>query len=467
MSDIMRPIPFSQLMDWVLEEYRASGSVFGVSKMPRHADGKTMPLFDEKVESPFGPAAGPNTQLAQNIIASYAAGSRFFELKTVQIMDGEELSKCVNKPCITAQDECYNCEWSTELYVPQAFDEYVKAWFACKLMAKELELGDPEAFVFNMSVGYDLAGIQSEKVDRYIEGMKDASGSAVWAECRAWARENLSRLPGIDEAYIDGINPHICTSITLSTLHGCPPDEIERIATYLITVKKLNTYIKCNPTLLGYEFARSTLDGMGYDYIVFDDHHFKADLQFSDAIPMFRRLMALCEENGVEFGVKLTNTFPVTIAAGELPGEEMYMSGKSLYPLSISLAERVEKAFDGKLRVSYSGGADQYNIAVRVPGLEKEQVIHVDKMCNECGNCAVFCPYISAPYKDKFTLFASAGDMADSTNAGFCVLDAGAQRVKVRLGGEEYETELASDTRTDASIRALMQAVIRDYAYCL
>ena len=77
-------------------------------------------------------------------------------VKTVQVMDGEELSKCVSKPCITAADECYNCEWSTELYVPQAFAEYVKAWFACKLLAKELELGDPDGFVFNMSVGYDL-----------------------------------------------------------------------------------------------------------------------------------------------------------------------------------------------------------------------------------------------------------------------------------------------------------------------
>ena len=57
--------------------------------------------------------------------------------------------------------------------------------------------------------------------------------------------------------------------------------EIERIATYLITVKNLNTYIKFNPTLLGYEFSRSTLDGMGYDYIVFDDHHFKACLLYT------------------------------------------------------------------------------------------------------------------------------------------------------------------------------------------
>ncbi len=361
MSDIMRPIPFGELMNWVLEEYRAEGTIFGVNELYRHTSGKTLPIFTEHVETPFGPAAGPHTQLAQNLIAAYVGGSRFFEVKTVQIIDGEDLP--VSKPCIKAEDECYNVEWSTELRVPQAYEEYVKAWFAIKLLSKSMGFGSPDGFVFNMSVGYDLAGIKSEKVDKYIEGMKDASASAVWAECAAWAKENLDRLPGIDAAYVDAINPHICTSITLSTLHGCPPDEIERIATYLITEKKLNTYIKCNPTLLGYEFARKTMDDMGYDYIVFDDHHFKADLQFADAIPMFRRLLALCEANGVEFGVKLTNTFPVTIAAGELPGEEMYMSGKSLYPLSISLAERVEKEFDGKLRVSYSGGADQYNIA--------------------------------------------------------------------------------------------------------
>ena len=46
------------------------------------------------------------------------------------------------------------------LYVPQAFAEYVKAWVACKLIAKEYNLGDPDAFVFNMSVGYDLEGNQ-------------------------------------------------------------------------------------------------------------------------------------------------------------------------------------------------------------------------------------------------------------------------------------------------------------------
>ena len=84
-------------------------------------------IFGRKLETPIGPAAGPHTQLTQNIAAAYYAGCRFFELKTVQIMDGAELAACVNKPCIKADDECYNCEWSTELYVPQAMEEYIKS----------------------------------------------------------------------------------------------------------------------------------------------------------------------------------------------------------------------------------------------------------------------------------------------------------------------------------------------------
>jgi len=362
MSDIMRPMPFGQLMTWALEEYRTYGSLFGVSKLPRHGGGKALSIFGEKLEAPFGPAAGPNTQLAQNIVAAYAAGSRFFELKTVQVLDGAELSRCVNKPCIAADDECYNCEWSTELTVEQAYEEYVKAWFACKLLARELSLGDPDGFVFNMSVGYDLAGIQSGKIDRYLEGMKDASGSDVWRTCRAWTLEHLELFQRVNRDDLAALSPCVSRSVTESTLHGCPPEEIERIASYLMTEKGLHTYVKCNPTLLGYEFARNTLDSLGYDYVQFDDHHFLGDLQREDAVPMLRRLSRLAGERGVEFGVKLTNTFPVDVAAGELPSEEMYLSGRPLYPLTVSLAAQLSREFQGKLRISYSGGADAFSV---------------------------------------------------------------------------------------------------------
>ena len=360
MSDRMTPIPFGELMNWILTEKAEHGSVFGVHTPFVAKDEKMLDLFREHLETPFGPAAGPHTQLAQNIIAAYYAGSRFFELKTVQTLDGEDLP--VSKPCILAEDECYNVEWSTELRVPQAFDEYVKAWFALKLISWEFDLGKPDGFMFNMSVGYNYDGITSKKIDDFIEGLKDASATPVWQECAEWTRANLARFTKVDAKYIDNMSAHVCSGITLSTLHGCPPQEIEKIATHLINVKKLNTFVKCNPTLLGYDFARKTMDDMGYDYLVFDAFHFNDDLQYRDAVPMFKRLISLAEENGLSFGVKLTNTFPVKIARQELPGDEMYMSGRSLYPLTIELAHRISKTFDGKMRISFSGGADYHNI---------------------------------------------------------------------------------------------------------
>ena len=356
MSEKMYPIPFSSLMNWVTAEYAASGDVFGVHKAYR-AGGKTLPIFGETIETPFGPAAGPNSQLAQNIIASYFAGARFFEVKTVQKMDGAELAACVPRPCILAADEGYNQEWSTELTVPQAQDEYIKAWCALKVLSRVYGLGDPDGFVFNMSVGYDLAGIKGEKVNTYIDNMMDASATPQFIECKRVLKE----LFPAEADYIDGISPRVSRSVTVSTLHGCPPDEIERIASYLITEKYLHTFVKCNPTILGYKTARSILDGMGYDYIVFDEHHFNEDLQWEDAVPMFHRLQALADKTGVEFGLKLSNTFPVDTTRGELPGQEMYMSGRSLFPLTIEMCSRISRAFGGRMRISFAGGAEFFN----------------------------------------------------------------------------------------------------------
>lgn len=357
MSEKMYPIPFRSLMNWILAEREKTGEVFGVHKRWIADPAKTLPIFGEKIESPFGPAAGPNSQLAQNIIAAYVAGARFFEVKTVQKMDGAELAACVPRPCILADDEGYNQEWSTELEVVQALDEYVKAWFALKIMAKVWHYGDPDGFVFNMSVGYDLEGIRGPKIDHYIESMKDASQLPVFAECR----KVLTELFPEEAAFIASISPQVSHSVTLSTLHGCPPDEIERIASYLLTEKHVHTFVKCNPTILGYHDARTILNSMGYDYIVFDDHHFNEDLQWKDAVPMFERLQALADREKLQFGLKLSNTFPVDTTRGELPNDEMYMSGRSLFPLTIEMCRRISAQFGGKMKISFAGGADFFN----------------------------------------------------------------------------------------------------------
>lgn len=360
MGDRMTPIPFSRLLEWVLLEKKKENCVFGINDPFVKDNNNVLSLFGEKLETPFGPAAGPHTQLAQNIIAAYYSGSRFFELKTVQILDGEDLP--VSKPCILAEDEGYNCEWSTELRVPDAFDEYVKAYFILKVISKEWGLGDSDGFIFNMSVGYDLKGIKSEKINRFIDGLMDASDTPIWKECIESLLSSVGNFEKVDKDFIMDISPKVCTSVTISTLHGCPPEEIESIASYLLKEKHLNTFVKCNPTLLGYEEARRLMNLMGYDYLEFGDFHFKNDLQMEDAIPMLERLMELADSLKLEFGVKLTNTFPVDVKENQLPSQEMYMSGKPLGVLSLSVALKLSEAFDGRLRISYSGGADYFNI---------------------------------------------------------------------------------------------------------
>ena len=84
------------------------------------------------------------------------------------------------------------------------------------------------------------------------------------------------------------------------------------------------------------------------------------------------------------------------------------------------------------------------NVAIRMAD-GSHQIVHVDKMCNECGNCTQFCPYASEPCHDKFTLFQTAEDMEDSHNAGVLFLEGG--KVRVRLAGapQEYNLDEAND----------------------
>ena len=106
------------------------------------------------------------------------------------------------------------------------------------------------------------------------------------------------------------------------------------------------------------------------------------------------------------------------------------------------------------------------NVPVRVEGMRQRQIVHVDGMCNECGNCAVFCPYDSAPYKDKFTLFWSREDFDSSENQGFLRLDSG--KTLVRFAGEvkEYDVSDPACGLFDP-LRGLICAVCENYSYLL
>ena len=359
MSDKLYPIKLTRLLNWILEEEKED-KIFGIFKefffRPETDDPFRFVRYGQLLENPVGVAAGPQTQMSQNILISYLMGARYIELKTVQTLD--ELD--VAKPCIEMYDEGYNCEWSQELKIRESFDEYLNAWILIHLLKHKFDFlnsGNEAGFIFNMSVGYDLKGILNPNVQWFLDKMQN---------CEEELEKKIKQIEPLYPAVVEiGVPATISNNVTLSTMHGCPPDEIESIAEYLISEKKLNTTIKLNPTLLGEsELNNILVNKLGFEINV-PKQAFEHDLKFKDAVPMIKRLLNKAEENGVEFGLKLTNTLETLNRTKALPKSEqmVYMSGRALHPISINLALKLQKEFNGNLDVSFSAGADAFNVA--------------------------------------------------------------------------------------------------------
>ena len=358
MSETMKVQPFDVLLNWILKEYEENESIFGIHRSlfynPKPDAAYATEMFGHHLATPFGPAAGPHTQLTQNILCAWLSGGRFIELKTVQIMDELEIPR----PCIDMEDEGYNVEWSQELKLDQSAGEYVKAWALIHVLRRLLGFEDKVPFgtIFNMSVGYNLEGIQTPPMQRFMGRMEDASEELV--EIQAILRAQFPEYADIE------IPARLTNSVTLSTMHGCPPDEIEAIGRYLLAEKGLHTFVKLNPTLLGQETVMRILhDDLGYRDIRIPDSVFAHDLKYGRAVELIQELKRVAAERGLTFGAKLSNTLAMANHRGELPGDEMYMSGRALYPVTMNLFHKLAVQFNGDLNVSYSAGADALNVS--------------------------------------------------------------------------------------------------------
>ncbi len=356
-SDLFTCTSLETLFKWVFE-YDKNDQILGISKdlfyLPKSDDSFTMQRYGQTLETPIGLAAGPHTQLSQNIICAWLTGARYMELKTIQVLD--ELD--VTKPCIDMSDEGYNCEWSQELKLDQSFDEYLNGWIMLHVLRDKFNLDAGESgFIFNMSVGYNLEGIMSPTVQGFLDKMADCS------DLLAKKVEEIAKFfPRIKKL---NIPTEITRNITISTMHGCPPAETEKIGRYFIEDRKLDTTIKLNPTLLGAEKLREILnDKLGFDTVV-PDLAFEHDLEYDAGVALIKALSESAKKAGVAFNLKLTNTLETTNVRQLLPkNEEMvYMSGRALHPISINLAARLQKDFNGQLDISFSGGADCFNIS--------------------------------------------------------------------------------------------------------
>ena len=372
MTEVHEPLtPFglSDLLDRIAHEWESRRRIFDlpIARFFNVSEGPDISIdfLGRPAATPVGPAAGPHSQMAQNIVLSWLGGGRLMELKTVQILDELE----IGRPCIDMETIGYNIEWSQELKIPQSLEEYAKAWMLLEILRRWEELtpyigSDPGPCIFDLSVGYDLAGISTDQVAWFIDSMMDAS--AEIERLRPEIDGKFTRFRHLD------FPSRIADTVTLSTFHGCPPDEIESITKHLITRHGLDVIVKLNPTLLGFERVQEIVhQTLGYGSTVLRRADFDNDLQFDRGLELIGELQRFATHHGRRFGVKLTNTLVVENTKGFMPDETMYLSGPPLHVVSTTLLGELHKALPGMLRIDGQGGPVQVSFSA---GIVKENL---------------------------------------------------------------------------------------------
>ncbi|MDH3746297.1 MAG: glutamate synthase [Acidobacteriota bacterium] len=366
MSDLI-PYPLALLIEHMFAGLERDDAIFHLpAKKFVRGEGDldlSVEFQGRRVSSPLGPAAGPQSQMAQNLVLSWLGGCRIMELKTVQIHD--ELH--IPRPCIDVHKVGLNAEWSQELKLEESLDEYVKGAMLIEMLRSgaaessrdHLDLAPGfDRMVYDMSVGYDLYGIRRHRVVAFIRNMLDA-GKHV-ERFRAQIPDRLKHLRDLDYP------TKLSDTVTLSTFHGCPPDEIQKILDFLMREIGIQTIAKFNPMLLGAERARGLLnDTLGYTDLHMPDSAFERDTTWEQAVEMVGGLAETANELGLGFGVKFSNTMIVENTRGFLaPGvDEVYLSGQPLHILAMHLVRRFRRTFGDRFPISFAAGIDRGNFA--------------------------------------------------------------------------------------------------------
>jgi putative selenate reductase len=358
------PADFGLLVQRAFVELERQRHIFDLPERkfhrPRPGLDLSVRFHGQPASNPLGPAAGPQSQMVQNLVLAWLAGARIFELKTIQINDRLQIPR----PCIDATNIGYNVEWSQELRLEQSLREYVGAHMLIEMLRASGLLDGPyedDAFahaesIFDLSVGYDLKGIRHPRVVDFVRSCRNAG--PVIDSLRAGVPERYRALANLP------FRTDLVHSATLSTFHGCPADEIEGIVDFLLRELGLHVTIKLNPTLLGVERCEDLLhDGLGYEEIRVARQHFDHDLRFEHMVPMVRRLQATAQACGLGLGVKLTNTLVVHNHRSFFTDDVMYLSGAPLHVLTMNILQDVRRALGPEIPISFSAGIDAQNFA--------------------------------------------------------------------------------------------------------
>jgi putative selenate reductase len=362
MADL-HPAPFSDLVKRMFLEPERQATIFDLPLKKMYVPDPTLDtsvkFHGKTAANPVGPAAGPQTQMAQNIVLSWLGGSRILELKTVQIDD----HLVINRPCIDMTNVGYNIEFSQELRLQESLHEYVAGMMLVEMLKASNLLGfqpsqlDKTSTIYDFSLGYDLAGISSKPIRDFIAGLRHA-------------KKHIDKLrmeiPDRWKQYRDLPYPEeISSTVTLSTFHNCPPDEIEKICHFLLTEIGMHVVVKMNPTMLGLDDLNYLLhERLGFQDVQVNKKAIDAGLRFDEGIEMVRRLQETAKKHGLGVGVKFSNTLEVVNHKTFFPKDQiMYLSGAPLHVITLRLVERWRQNFGPDCPISFSAGVDKHNFA--------------------------------------------------------------------------------------------------------
>ena len=279
-----------------------------------------------RVATPLGPAAGPHTQLAQNLVIGWLAGAR---VARAQDRAGEG----------PARD-------------PAALHRRARSRLQRGVVA------GADARAIGVAVRHGVApdprpgrGRRGPAVPRAIPRRRSRSRSATTSRASARRRSRVSSTrwgtrAGCSPRYGSVCPPdcaaradvavpaRIADTVTLSTFHGCPPAEIEQIVEHLFARHRMNVVVKlqpdaarlrrrgrtpARPARLRRDRARSA-------------RRSRATSGWDDALALFARLEGAARRAGLALGVKLTNTLVVRNRRGVLAGRARLSVGPAAPP---------------------------------------------------------------------------------------------------------------------------------------
>ncbi len=324
------------LIDDIYNELQINKTILSVHNFYEESGAEPLDFFDRKLAHGFGIACGAHIQLAQHLCASYIGGARYFELKPI--------SKKSNYAEISRHQDI------------DITREYIKSYFLIKFLAKEFGFGDPDGFIFNLSLGNTI----DEIINTDISILLDASECEYFKECREVFIKNINRFKNIDENFINSIPSNIIQSITINPDMGINHLEIIDASKKVIDKYRVPTYLKLYPTLIDYSRCLDILSKIGFVSVIPDREAFDSTPNLDEAVEIVTSLKEYSNKLDVYFAIKLSNTLHCNLENRDGQGSHIHLSGKALLPISLSSIEALLNRV--YIDISYSGGVDKYNV---------------------------------------------------------------------------------------------------------